>query len=81
MKEVGLISRFWKTHNPADLNDMTDEQVLQLVDQYLDKYIKGWEARNPHKELPDIGTTLAEVRNKRTNISKKPKIPGKRSYK
>lgn len=81
MKEVGLISRFWKHNNPADLNNMTDEQVLQLVDEYLDGYIKRFEKRNPNKELPNIGTTLAEIRNKRTNISKKPQIPGRRSYK
>ena len=80
MKEIGLVSRFWKHNNPADLNNMSDEQVLQLVDEYLDGYIKRFEARNPHKELPNIGATLAEIRNKRTNVSKKPKISGRRNY-
>ena len=81
MKEPGLVSRFWKHNNPAELNNMTDEQVLQLVDEYLDRYIAAYQKRNPNKELPNIGTTLAEVRNKRTNISKKPTVPGRRSYK
>jgi hypothetical protein len=80
MKEPGLISRFWKHNNPSDLNNMTDEQVLQLVDEYLDGYIKRFEQRNPGKELPNLGPTLAEIRNKRTNVSKKPKISGRRSY-
>lgn len=80
MKEAGLLSRFWKHNNPADLNNMTDEEVLQLVDAYLDRYISAYEKRNPGKDLPNIGTTLAEVRNKRTKVSKKPKITGRRSY-
>ena len=80
MKEVGLVSRFWKHNNPADLNNMTDEEVLQLVDAYLDKYITAYEKRNPGKDLPNIGVTLAEIRNKRTNVSKKPRITGRRTY-
>jgi hypothetical protein len=80
MKEAGLLSRFWKHNNPADLNNMTDEEVLQLVDAYLDRYIDSYQKRNPGKDLPNIGTTLAEVRNKRTKVSKKPKITGRRSY-
>jgi hypothetical protein len=81
MKEVGLQSRFWKHHNPAELNAMTDEQVLQIIDEYLDRYITAYEKRNPGKDLPKIGTTLAEVRNKRTNIPKGPIVPGRRPYK
>lgn len=80
MKEPGLISRFWKHNNPTDLNSMTDDQVLQLVDEYLERYITAFEKRNPHKDLPNIGATLAEIRNKRTKVSKKPKISGRRSY-
>ena len=80
-KEPGLISRFWKHNNSADLNNMTDDQVVQLIDEYLDAYIKRFQQRNPGKELPNIGSTLAEIRNKRTNISKQPTITGRRSYK
>lgn len=80
MKEAGLLSRFWKHNNPSELNNMTDEQVLQLIDEYLDRYISAYEKRNPGKDLPNIGATLAEIRNKRTKVSKKPQIPGRRSY-
>jgi hypothetical protein len=73
-KEPGLLSRFWKHNNPAELNAMTDEQIMQIVDEYLDNYITGYKKRNPGKDLPNIGSTLAEVRNKRTNISKRPRI-------
>lgn len=74
MKEPGLLSRFWKHNNPAELNAMTDEQIMQIVDEYLDSYITGYQKRNPGKDLPNIGSTLAEVRNKRTKISKAPRI-------
>jgi hypothetical protein len=74
MKEPGIVSRFWKDNNPAILNTMDDEQVLQLIDEYLERYITSYQKRNPGKDLPNIGTTLAEVRNKRTNISKGPRI-------
>jgi hypothetical protein len=80
-KEPGLMSRFWKHNSPSELNDMTDEQVLQIIDEYLERYITSFQKRNPGKDLPNIGTTLAEVRNKRTNISKGPTVPGRRSYK
>jgi len=73
-KEPGLISRFWKDNTPEILNTMNDEQVLQLIDEYLERYITSYQKRNPGKDLPNIGTTLAEVRNKRTNISKAPRI-------
>ena len=66
-KEPGLISRFWKHNNPSELNHMTDEQVVQLIDEYLDRYITSYKKRNPGKDLPNIGSTLAEVRNKRYN--------------
>jgi len=73
-KEPGLISRFWKHNTPEILNTMDDEQVLQLIDEYLERYITSYQKRNPGKDLPNIGTTLAEVRNKKTNISKAPRI-------
>jgi predicted AAA+ superfamily ATPase len=73
-KEPGLLSRFWKHNTPEILNTMDDEQVLQLIDEYLERYITSYQKRNPGKDLPNIGTTLAEVRNKRTNISKAPRI-------
>jgi len=66
-KEPGLLSRFWKHNKPSELNHMNDEQVVQLIDEYLDRYITSYKKRNPGKDLPNIGSTLAEVRNKRYN--------------
>jgi hypothetical protein len=66
-KEPGLLSRFWKHNDPSELNYMTDEQVVQLIDEYLERYITSYQKRNPGKDLPNIGSTLAEVRNKRYN--------------
>jgi hypothetical protein len=80
--EAGIFKRFWKHNSPSELNNMTDEQVMQLIDEYLERYITGWEKRNKGKELPTIPTaTLNDVRNKRTNTSKVPTITGRRSYK
>jgi hypothetical protein len=81
VKEPGLVSRFWKHNSAAELNAMTDEQVMQVIDEYLDTYITSYQKRNPGKELPNIGATLAEVRNKRTNISKNPTVLGRKPYK
>jgi hypothetical protein len=66
-KEPGLLSRFWKHNDPSELNHMNDEQVVQLIDEYLERYITSYQKRNPGKDLPNIGSTLAEVRNKRYN--------------
>ncbi|MBM3910476.1 MAG: hypothetical protein FJ356_02370 [Thaumarchaeota archaeon] len=60
--------------------DMTDEEIDQAIDEYLERYITAYEKRNKGKDLPNIGNTLAEVRNKRTNVSKKPRMTGRRSY-
>jgi hypothetical protein len=54
---------------------------MERIDKYLDKYIKDWTKRNPGKELKDIQmSTLNDIRNKRTGVSKKPKISGRRTY-
>ena len=54
---------------------MSEEEVTKIVDAHLEQYITGWQKRNPNKDLPDLAkSTIADVRNKRTNISKSPKI-------
>ena len=80
--EPGIFKRFYK-HNPVDkLQQMSDEEVMQAIDEYLDQFIKGYESRNgKHAPLPDIQlTTINDIRNKRTGVSKKPKISGRRTY-
>jgi len=79
-RQPGIFSRFYKHNKIEDLMVMDDEEVLQRIDKYLDDYIKSWVKRNPGKELKDIEmSTLNDVRNKRTGVSKKPKISGRRT--
>jgi hypothetical protein len=55
---------------------------MEAIDQYLDQFIKGYESRNgKYAPLPDIQLqTINDIRNKRTGVSKKPKISGRRTY-
>lgn len=83
MKNIpGIFSRFYKENPIEKVMDMTDEEITLAIDKYLDKYIKNWEKRNPHKELPSINmNTINDIRNKRDkSVSKKPRISGRRSY-
>jgi hypothetical protein len=58
-----------------DLMVMSDEEVMKRIDEYLETYIDSWQKRNKGKDLPDISvSTLAMVRNKRTNARKAPRI-------
>ena len=82
MKQPGIFSRFYKHNKIEDLMVMDDEEVLQLVDEYLDRYIKNWQKRNPGQDLPTLNlNTINDIRNKRDkSVSKKPRISGRRSY-
>jgi hypothetical protein len=58
-----------------DLMVMSDEELMQRIDEYLDTYIASWQKRNKGKDLPPIQTsTIAMVRDKRTNVNKSPRI-------
>lgn len=75
MYEPVVVKSFWRKHNEEQIQAMSDEEVLQLVDAHLEQYIEGWQKRNKGKDLPDLAKgTIADVRNKRTDISKAPKI-------
>lgn len=80
-KERGIFSRFYKHNKIEDLMVMDDEEVIKRIDKYLDQYIKSYESRNgKHAPLPEINLlTLNDIRNKRTGVSKEPKIPGRRN--
>ena len=81
--EPGIFKRFYK-HNPVEkLQQMTDEEVMEAIDKYLEQFIKGYEPRNgKYAPLPDIQLqTINDIRNKRTNVSKGPTVPGRRPYK
>ncbi len=73
--EPVIMKSFWRKYNEAELNSMTDEQVMQLIDSHVETFMDSWQKRNKGKDFPDLAKgTIADVRNKRTNISKAPKI-------
>ncbi len=75
MYEPVVVKSFWRKYNEEQIQAMSDEEVEQIVDAHLEQYITGWQKRNPNKDLPNLAkSTIADVRNKRTNISKSPKI-------
>jgi len=75
MYEPVIVKSFWRKHNEAELNAMSDEQVMALVDSHVETFMDSWQKRNKGKDFPDLAKgTIADVRNKRTNIDKAPKI-------
>jgi len=45
---------------------MSDEELMQRIDEYLETYIASWQKRNKNKDLPTIpSATIAMVRNKK----------------
>ena len=73
--EPVIVKSFWRKYNEAELNSMTDEQIMQLIDSHVETFMDSWQKRNKGKDFPDLAKgTIADVRNKRTNISKAPKI-------
>ncbi len=75
MYEPVVVKSFWRKYNEEQIQVMSEEEVSQIVDAHLEQYIVGWQKRNKGKALPDLAKgTIADVRNKRTNISKAPKI-------
>jgi hypothetical protein len=73
--EPTVVKSFWRKYSEEQIQEMTDEEVMQIVDAHLEQYIFHWQKRNKGKDLPDLAKgTIADVRNKRTNISKSPKI-------
>lgn len=73
--EPVIVKSFWRKYKEEYINSISDEQVMQLIDKHLETYIKSWQSRNKGKDLPDLPKgTIADVRNKRTNVKKEPKI-------
>ena len=64
--EPAIISHFYRKNKMEDLMVMSDEEVMQRIDEYLEIYIDSWQKRNKGKDLPSIQTaTIAMVRNKK----------------
>ena len=75
MYEPVIVKSFWRKHNESELKFMSDEQVMALVDSHVEAFMDSWQKRNKGKDFPDLAKgTIADVRNKRTNIDKAPKI-------
>ena len=73
--EPVIVKSFWRKHNESELKSMSDEQIMQLIDSHVETFMDSWQKRNKGKDFPDLAKgTIADVRNKRTNISKSPKI-------
>jgi hypothetical protein len=73
--EPSIISHFYRKNKMEDLMVMEDAERDARIDEYLDTYIASWLKRNKGKDLPTIPTsTIAMVRDKRTNINKSPRI-------
>ena len=75
MYEPVVVKSFWRKYNEEQIQAMSEEEVMQIIDAHLEQYITGWQKRNKNKDLPDLAkSTIADVRNKRTNINKSPRI-------
>lgn len=75
MYEPVVVKSFWRKYDEEQIQAMSEEEVIKTIDAHLEQYITGWKKRNPNKDLPDLAKgTIADVRNKRTNIDKAPKI-------
>jgi len=73
--EPVIVKSFWRKHTEEELNAMSDEQVMQLIDSHVETFMDSWQKRNKGKDFPDLAKgTIADVRNKRTKIDKAPKI-------
>ena len=73
--EPVIVKSFWRKHTEEELNAMSDEEVMQLIDYHVETFMDAWQKRNKGKDFPDLAKgTIADVRNKRTNISKSPRI-------
>lgn len=74
-KEPPLISAFWKVHKVSDMMLLTIEEVDQAIDQWMEEYVARRIKIDKNWNFPSIPTkTLNDVRNKRTDLDKAPRI-------
>ena len=75
--EPVIVKSFWKKYEEDELMAMSDDQIMQLIDAHVETFMDSWQKRNKGKDFPDLAKgTIADVRNKRTDISKSPRIIG-----
>ena len=79
--EPVIVKSFWRKYTEEELNSMSDEQVMQLIDSHVETFMDAWQKRNKGKDFPDLAKgTIADVRNKRTGARKAPIIKGRSRY-
>ena len=75
MYEPAVIKSFWRKYSEQEINSMSDDEVMELIDKHLETFLDSWQKRNPGKDIPELAKgTIADVRNKRTNIGKSPTV-------
>jgi hypothetical protein len=78
MYEPVIVKSFWRKYSEKDIQAMSDEEVMQLIDSHVETFMDSWQKRNKGKDFPDLAKgTIADVRNKRTDANKSPRIIGK----
>ena len=66
MYEPVVVKSFWRKYNEEQIQAMSEEEVMQIIDSHLEQYIEGWKKRNKGKDLPTIpSATIAMIRNKK----------------
>ena len=74
-KEPPLLTAFWKAHKVADMMLLTQEQLDAAIEKWLIEYAERRIKLDKTWDYPSIPIkTLNEIRNKRTNIDKAPRI-------
>lgn len=74
-KENIVQRNFWKEHSVVDLSTKSPEELDAIIDEFFKRYQERNLKRDRNWWYPNIGkATIADIRNKRTNIDKAPKI-------
>ena len=51
MYEPVIVKSFWRKHTEEELNAMSDEEVMQLVDSHVETFMDAWQKRNKGKDF------------------------------
>lgn len=50
--EPNVVKSFWKEHSMDQIEQMTDEEIIQAIDKYLDVFIDRQKKQNPTWDFP-----------------------------
>ena len=54
MYEPVIVKSFWRKYTEEELNNMSDEEVMELVDFHVETFMDSWQKRNKGKDFPDL---------------------------